>query len=134
MRPWKDFWRRKWGLVLAYFVLLLAPIAVEQGEELWGARECERLPLAIKFVHQRLCTAGYFKPRVHFVKLVTLNQNLDPIQDKCEGREFMARLLSRLGSMNPSLVVIDKWYSTDICVNSPGTIDLKSAIATVSLR
>ena len=128
----KQFFRGKWWLILTYILLVLAPVLAERIGEFLGASECENIPLTVKLFHQRLCTIGYFKPRVHFTRLVTLSEGSEPVQDKCEGREFMAKVLLRLSEIGPALVVIDKWYPSDICKDSPGTIDLKSAIVRLS--
>src|SRR6266849_7261493 len=104
MNSFKQLFQRKWWLVLAYIFLLLAPVLIEQGNELLGMGECENIPLTVKLVHQRLCTAGYFKPKVHFTRIITLSKKSEPIQDRCEGREFMATLLLRLKDIGPVLV------------------------------
>ena len=132
VNAYKQLFKRKWWLLLVYILLLLAPMLFEQSSEFFGIGECENIPLTVKLFHQRLCTAGYFKPRVHFTRLITLSKKSEPIEDKCEGREFLAKLLLRLKDMGPAVVVIDKWYSPGICRNSPGTASLKSAILQLS--
>ncbi len=132
MDQYKQVFRRKWWLLLAYALVLLIPVLVEQTGEFLGVRECEDIPLTVRLLHQRLCTVGYFKPRVHLTRLITLSNKSEPIQDKCEGREFVANLLLRLRDIEPAVVVIDKWYSPGVCKDSPGTTTLKSAVLQLS--
>ncbi len=134
-RKWWLLWayfRRKWWLLLVYVLLLLTPVLIEQSGEFLGMGECENIPLTVRLLYQRLCTVGYFKARVHFTRLITLSKKSEPIEDKCEGREFMAKLLLRLRDIGPAVVVIDKWYSPGLCRDSPGTASLKSAVLQLS--
>ncbi len=132
MDGYKQLFPRKWWLRSVYVLLVLAPVLIEHGGEFLGMGECENIPLTVRLLHQRLCTVGYFKPRVHFTRLITLSNKSEPIEDKCEGREFMAKLLLRLRDIEPAVVVIDKWFSVDICKDSPGTTSLKSAVLQLS--
>ena len=134
MDGYKQLFPRKWWLRSVYVLLVLAPVLIEHGGEFLGMGECENIPLTVRLLHQRLCTVGYFKPRVHFTRLITLSNKSEPIEDKCEGREFMAKLLLRLRDIGPAVVVIDKWYSPRVCEDSSGTTNFRSAILQLSER
>jgi hypothetical protein len=102
-----------------YVVLLLVSVSLNHSDEIFGPGECDQISLTARFWYQRFSMVGYRKPRAHSVRLVILSSDKDPIFDKCEGREFMATLITRLAALSPSVVVIDKWYPSQFCPGIP---------------
>jgi CHASE2 domain-containing sensor protein len=116
---------------IIYVVLLFALAFLEQWDEVVNRADCDRPTVSALLWYQRFCTLGHRKPRVHFVKLVTLSAETEPIYDRCEGREFTALLLERLAASSPSLIVIDRSYPPEKCPGVPSN-ELRAAIEHVS--
>lgn len=62
--------------------------------------------------YQRVVTSGFRKPRVHQVSIVTLDRSREGsvVDELCEQRRLLAKLLHRLGQARPKAIVIDKWF------------------------
>jgi len=114
-----------------YVIVVFISISLEHSDEIFGPNECGQTSLTARFWYQRLSVVGYRKPRAHSVRLVILSSDKDPIFDKCEGREFMAALLTRLVALGPSVVVIDKWYPPQYCTGEPSR-ELRNAVIELS--
>jgi CHASE2 domain-containing sensor protein len=70
------------------------------------------------FWYQTVVKAGSRKPRDHYVRLVTLVRTREPdeiFDDMCKQRLFMAKLLAKIESARPAVIVIDKFYSPYSC-------------------
>jgi len=124
--------RRLW-LWIVYLAVVVALVLVHYRSEIFEA-DCGSLSWTAKLWHQRLCRAGHREPRTHYVSLVTLTSGREPIEDKCQGRRFMASLLLRLRDMDPGLIAIDKWYLPGGCNDAGATAALQQAINDVSQK
>ena len=106
---------------IGYFVLALGAVLLESGDDLLalvGAGDCNRITLPAKMFYQKFATAGYRKPRPHFVRLITLSPVTEPkdvLANPCKKREFVGAILERLAAVCPSAVALDFWYSPEAC-------------------
>ncbi len=90
------------------------------------------------FWYQPLLKAGNRTPRNRFVRIATLSDQREPgelFANICKQRVFMARLIQKLQSAGPSLIVIDKYFSPNSCPdsNDPGNRMLDEAISTTQI-
>jgi len=128
-----------------YIAALVVPFLLENAADLFKVRPYDyrgRWQYAIfeaGYWYQRITTAGPRKPRTHFVRIVTIREGKEPAEVRllnvCSQRQFMARLLQKVGSANPAVIVVDKWYAPDTCAaDDPGTEELRHALRTISQR
>jgi CHASE2 domain-containing sensor protein len=90
------------------------------------------------FWYQPLLKAGNRTPRNRFVRIATLSDQREPgelFANICRQRVFMARLIQKLQTAGPSLIVIDKYFSPDSCPDpaDPGNQMLGQAISTSNI-
>lgn len=130
----------KW---VPYIAIALVAVALEGGVELrqtLGLSEATNEEIAPSIMYQRFITAGYRKPRSHFVTPIVISKTYDPsnvFNNVCEKREFEAALLNRVKEFSPALVVFDFWYSPQSCKSGQDAQSfaaLKSAISDASNR
>lgn len=124
-----------------YICIALVAVALEEGGELrrsLGLSEATNEEIAPSIMYQRFITAGYRKPRSHFVSPVVMSRTYDPpdvFNNICEKREFEAALLNRIKELSPALVVLDFWYSPQSCKtgqDAQRSDSLKRAVSEVS--
>jgi hypothetical protein len=130
--------RKRWIL---YVGIAFFAVAIEQGGELLNAIGISNPSNATIFpslLYHKFATAGYRKPRPHFVRLVTLSPSSEPAElfgDACKKREFVAALLKRVMEDSPSLVVLHFWYP-EYCNKAREDMDrhrkLETAISSAS--
>jgi CHASE2 domain-containing sensor protein len=87
------------------------------------------------FWYQPLLKAGNRTPRNRFVRIATLGDQREPgelFANICKQRIFMSRLIQKLQSAGPSVIVIDKYFSPDSCPDpsDPGNRMLRDVIST----
>jgi hypothetical protein len=135
------FRRRKLRIWIGYLLLALVALSLESGDELLGfigLGECNSATLEARMLYQRFATAGYRKPRPHFVRLVVLSKTSVPkevLASPCRKREFVSTVLRRVASLSPALIVLDFSYSREVCRigdDADGTTKLQDAIRDVS--
>ncbi len=129
-----------------YFVALLLPMGFDHLTEILEIRPYDyrdawyHAIFKAGFWYQRVVTGGPRKPRVHFVRVITLTKGIEPTevmgQNLCGERgqrAFMARLVSKVKSADPALIVLDKWYAPDFCPrDDAGTRQLQQVLVDVS--
>jgi hypothetical protein len=80
----------------------------------------------------RLLSSGYRDVRSRRVTMVPLGETTAPapaLNNVCEQRWYLARLVSRLSDAGAAVIVIDKYFGWDSCAtNDQGTSDLIRAI------
>src|SRR5437016_4235747 len=100
--------------------------------------KCESVPHANSEVsessYSELVTSGYIDVRSRRVTIVPLRENEEPakvLNNVCEQRWYVAKLVQRLSDAAPAVIVIDKTFAPDSCdQDDPGTLDLISAVQT----
>ena len=111
----------KWGL---YFFLVLFAVAIEHQDDiasLIGGGECGKEMIKGGDFYQLFTTIGYRKPRPHYVKLVVLDPSVEPTEiftNACIKREFVASIITKVRTANPSLIVLDFRYPAEYCNDS----------------
>lgn len=123
--------KKKWIIFLVYIIVIITSIIIEHSDKFFGGEDCGSLGLAARFWHQRLSTAGHRKPRAHFVRIIYLASETEPIADRCEARRFTTALLYKLKEADPAEIVVDKWYEPGVC-DEPTNKGLAAAFDTVS--
>lgn len=143
------FLQLKWVAPAIYAIGLLlftADYVIDQYEA--QTSSSHRLPAFLRSVdwYRTVTKAGYRKPRVHFVRLVTFARGREPSdvfpvpgneeltkKHLCEQRRMMAMLLTALKTSDPALIVIDKFFRATTCpANDEGTTLLQTAVNDVS--
>lgn len=87
------------------------------------------------FWYQLLVKAGNRTPRNKFVRIVELREHQGPdelFDNICKQRLLIAKLIQKLQIAEPSVIVIDKYFSPDSCRDpqDPGNRMLKKVIST----
>lgn len=89
-------------------------------------------------LYQRVVSAPR-PPRVRFTSIVEINSQSDTkgisALNVCRQRSFLSVLLRRIDELNPRVIVIDKYFSRDACLDDQaGTTDLQETIAEIRSR
>lgn len=122
--------------LLAIFVFLSIAVYIEVFYDRPSARQpCELRehaePGVSASVHQRLVADGYRNVRSRRVTVVPLSESTVPpraLNNVCEQRWYIARLLQRLSTSGAAVIVIDKFFNPTSCdKDDPGTRELRSA-------
>jgi hypothetical protein len=89
------------------------------------------------FWYQLLVKAGNRSPRNKFVRIVELREHQGPdelFDNICKQRVLMAKLIHKLQIAEPSVIVIDKYFSPDSCRDEgPGNRMLKQVISNTKI-
>jgi hypothetical protein len=111
-----------WAL---YVGLLAGDVVITHWDEFFGRQDCNFV--TARTWYQWLVTLGYRKPKPHFVRIVTVN----PPPDPCDYRQLLADQVSKVGDLQPIMVVLDYSFSPHPkCVKE--TISLQRAIDAVA--
>jgi hypothetical protein len=124
--------------IALFVVLLLVPL----GAEIWDYFEkCPRGELSwsqkiseATFGYQRLTTSSRRPPRAHSVKIISLAKGQEPddifAPHLCRQRVFISKLLERVESFHPAVIVIDKYFSLEGCEEKEPNERLRNSVAT----
>lgn len=124
--------------IALYLVLLLVPF----GTDIWDYFEkCPRGELSwsqklseAPFGYQRLTTSSRRPPRAHSVKIISLAKGQEPddifAPHLCRQRVFVSKLLERVESFRPAVIVIDKYFSSEGCEEKEPNERLRNSVAT----
>lgn len=125
----------KWSL---YLILSLVAVSLESGDELLtlvGIGDCNRVTVPAKMLYQRFVTASYRKPRPHSVRLITLSSLAEPkdvLANPCKKREFVGAILRKVADVCPSVVVLDLWYSPEVCKGGDDALRAETLNGTIT--
>jgi hypothetical protein len=123
--------------IAIYLLLLYLPM----GAELWddfktcpeGELKWSQFVSAAPFGYQRLMTSSRRTPRPHSVKIISITKQQEPDDilppHFCRQRLFIAKLLERVESSHPAVIVIDKYFSVTACEENKPNERLRDAIA-----
>jgi hypothetical protein len=82
--------------------------------------------------YAKTATSGYRRVRSRRVTLVPLREDVEPsrvINNVCEQRWYVAKLVKELNAAGATSIVLDKFFGPDSCPEKdPGTLDLIAAI------
>jgi CHASE2 domain-containing sensor protein len=116
--------RRFWiALVLSVVMSLVV-------ERYWDSLALgERGPVGRAFsnaggMYQQILTAGPRSTVTRYTAIVEITPGVEPdaiIQNVCEQRRFIARLIHVIDAVKPSVIVLDKYYSPTAC--APDSVD-----------
>ncbi len=83
-------------------------------------------------MYQQILTAGPRSTAIRYTAIVELTPGVEPdsvIQNVCEQRRFVAKLVQVIEAVKPSVIVLDKYFSPTACApNSAETEQLRAAI------
>ena len=124
--------------ITLYLVLLLVPLHAEiwdyfekcpRGELSWSQKLSEA-----PFGYQRVTTSSHRPPRAHSVKIISLAKGQEPddifAPHLCRQRVFISKLLERVESFHPAVIVIDKYFSLEGCEEKEPNERLRNSVAT----
>src|SRR5579862_3342663 len=104
-------------LACMYSLVVVGSMWLEHGNALFGSSSCG-FGLTVRFWHHWLSTAGYRKPRAHFVRIISLTPaEQKEVGEFCAMREFVASLLPKLQEAEPESIVVDMSYPNGFCGN-----------------
>ena len=125
------------GIVLWLAILMCAAIYAEVRHE--GKTATEKCELLEKVDYDEtaeqnaeVAGTGYRPMRSHRVTILALTEGVEPdmvLNNVCEQRRYVARIIKRLGELGASLIVLDKAFGADSCKpGDPGTMELVGAV------
>jgi hypothetical protein len=119
-------------------MLILVPLIVEFASDRLepSRRESQRTWARFfesAFWYQALLKAGSREPHNRFVRIVTFSRGKEPPEvfvNICQQRVLLAKLLMKLETAGPALIVIDKYFHPGACpdLNDPGNRMLATAL------
>ncbi len=101
-----------------------------------AANECELLERGdveeSAAAYSRIAASGFINLRSRRVTVIPLREESDParmLNNVCEQRWYLARLVPQLAASGAAVIVLDKFYGPDSCdKNDKGTFDLVLAV------
>jgi hypothetical protein len=120
--------RRRVVVLIIYFGLLCADVALTNWDDLFGGERCDQVSLTTRMWYQRLVTLGYRKPRPHLTRLVIVASPPGHDFSPCERRAYLARLINRLSDFNPGIIVLDYSFRPRNDCTKGETLELQAAI------
>lgn len=122
--------------IAIYLLLLYLPLGVEVWDDFkkcpGGELNWSKYLSAAPFGYQRLTTSSHRSPRPHSVKIVSLAKQQEPDEifppHFCRQRLFMAKLLKRIETAHPAVIVIDKYFSSAACGENEPNEQLRNSV------
>ena len=123
-------------------VLLIGGVYLEVPHETGsGEQQCQLMEKAdtetSAATYSRIVAGGYRRVRSRRVTVITLDDEIDPptvMNNVCEQRSYLAKLLQQLSSAGAAVIVVDKYFGSESCnKNDKNTAELIAAVKASSV-